>query len=189
MVMMLIIPIAAGLAFLSKPIMTVISDEKYKDAVLPLIILSVSLVFSALGNIFVNTILITHRKENQAFVILALSAVTNIVLNFIFIPEYSYIATASTTLISEFIVMVLSIILSRKVLKLSIKRQTVLSVIGGLIVAAICLLFRFITNNLVYILCSFFSSILLYLVFLCIYKNNIVYQDFILKILKRFEKK
>lgn len=187
-VMVLIVPIAAGLAFLSKPIIMLLS-EKYQEAIIPLIILSVSLIFSAMGNIFVNTILITHRKENQAFVILALSALINIVLNFVLIPRYSYVATAFTTLLSELIVMILSILLSRKVLKLSIKRQVFIAVIGGLIAAILCLVFRLINNNLICILGSVISTVIVYLLFLCIYKNNVVFKVYLPKIINRFKKR
>jgi len=188
-VSILIVPAAVGLALLSKPILMVLSAGKYIDAVLPLIILSVSLVVSALGNIYVNAILIPHRKENITFVLLASSALVNIVLNILFIPEYGYTFAAISTLISEGIVCLFSMIMSGRIIKLSIIRQLLLSVSGGIIVMCCCLLFRnLFNNNLLIIICSVISSGAVYLLFLCLIKNNIVYKLLVSKVLVRFRK-
>ena len=174
-VLVLIVPIAIGLAILSKPIIIIISGDKYVEAVAPLVVLSISLVFSALGNIYVNTILIPFKKENESFVVLAISAIINIVFNFILIPEYSYTAAAITTIISEAFVMISSMIISRRIIRIGILRQVFLSAIGGVIVAVFCFLsYKIFSNYFLIVLFSVLGSVIVYFAFLCIDKNNIV---------------
>ncbi len=188
-VSILIVPASVGLAILSRHILMVLSGGKYSDAEMPLIILSIALIFSTLGNVNVNAILIPHRKENSTFVLLAASALINIILNILLIPRFNYTVAAVTTLISEMIVCSFGAIMARRIIKVSIIRQLLISAVGGVIVTGCCLLFKYLfANNLLIIICSVFTSVTAYLIFLLIIKNNIVHRLFVSKVVKKFSR-
>ena len=188
-VSILIVPASVGLAILSRHILMVLSGGKYSDAEMPLIILSIALIFSTLGNVNVNAILIPHRKENSTFILLAASALINIILNILLIPRFNYTVAAVTTLISEVIVCSFGAIMARRIIKVSIIRQLLISAVGGVIVTGCCLLFKYLfANNLLIIICSVFTSVTAYLIFLLIIKNNIVHRLFVSKVVKKFSR-
>lgn len=91
--------IATGLLFIFSPFMEILKQD-FKASVAPLQILSLSLPFFFLTSILQWHFLIL-KKLKFLVVIYLLVLVFNIFLNVIFIPKYSYMAAAATTVISE----------------------------------------------------------------------------------------
>ncbi len=90
------------------PLFAIIKTE-YLEAVLPFKILLLSLpVFFATS--FLQWIFISLEKQKFLMYVYFASAVVNIVLNLIFIPKYSYLASAVITGISESIVFVVLLV-------------------------------------------------------------------------------
>lgn len=99
----LILPSIVGLTMLSREAILIISGNKYLDAQLPLVVLSIAILFSTFSGLFNNCVLLPHKREKVFLKSSIISAVTNIVLNFILIPYFGAVAAAFTTLISEII--------------------------------------------------------------------------------------
>ncbi|WP_294426347.1 flippase [uncultured Streptococcus sp.] len=99
----LILPSIVGLTMLSREAILIIAGNKYLDAQLPLVVLSITILFSTFSGLFNNCVLLPHKREKVFLKSSIISAVTNIVLNFILIPYFGAVAAAFTTLISEII--------------------------------------------------------------------------------------
>lgn len=75
----------------------------YSSAIKPLAILAVNALVISM-NLFFGNPLVAWGKQKQYSVIVTCGAVSNVILNFIFIPAYSYNGAALATLFSEVLV-------------------------------------------------------------------------------------
>lgn len=98
----IVMPTLTGIILLRKEIIIIIADKSYIQATTSLFILSVALLFSLLGWFWGQCILVPFNKEKIVFYASAVSAIVNIILNFILIPFWKQDAAAFTTLIAEF---------------------------------------------------------------------------------------
>ncbi|NTQ76158.1 polysaccharide biosynthesis C-terminal domain-containing protein, partial [Enterococcus faecium] len=96
-------------------------------------------------------------------------------LNILLIPSYSIVGAAITTLISEVIVTVLSIIKGRNYCDISIKRKNIFSVfIGTILICLVCIFSKFIIYNyIIRLIVSILVSIIIYYIVLRIMKNDL----------------
>ena len=116
--MLLSIASAVGLFIMSKPIIVLFSGEEFGAAVVAGKILAIRLVFSALDNIFYNQVLIPAGKEKESCVGTILGAVSNLALNLLLIPIFKVNGAAVATVLSECIVFIFFIIITRKIIDL-----------------------------------------------------------------------
>lgn len=85
--------------------------QKYIPSIQPLKILSLILLFIPLTNLFDN-FLFSINKQWQDFFITLFCALLNIALNFLLIPQYSIFGAIYATLISQFVNLILTSLLS-----------------------------------------------------------------------------
>ena len=90
---------------------TVIFDSRFSQAKNALIILSTGMPFFFISALLWHVLIINQKQKLLAPVYL-LTAIINISLNFIFIPQYGYIAASVITVFSEAIVTLLLFVLS-----------------------------------------------------------------------------
>jgi O-antigen/teichoic acid export membrane protein len=102
---MLSIPSAFGLSILARPLLLSMTTSKFvSDGVYIIPLVVVGIVFWGMGQIFMVSLLIFKRR--RIFVLAAvIGAVTNVVLNIIFVPKFGVITAAITTLMSYIIIM------------------------------------------------------------------------------------
>lgn len=118
-VMFVIFPATAGMFFLSKQIIMVAGGAQYLDGDLSLEILSFALFFAIVSSILTNCILIVQKLEKRCLVGTVISAVTNILLNFILLPIIGIEGAALTTVLAEFVNMLIQMIFAKKDLGVS----------------------------------------------------------------------
>lgn len=156
-------PAISGMICVGKNIIIVLSGINYVESYYALCILSVSLLFSTLACVYVSVFMLALGQEKQILISTTLSAIVNIFLNLILIPKYSYNAAAFTTLISEFLMLIMGIFYTKKYLKLNIKKQFFISIFGAIIVFAVCNLCRiYINNPILYLVISIIISLIVY---------------------------
>ena len=95
------VPIIFGIIVLRKELVLILSGKEYLESQTSLLILGFSLFFSMSAWFWGQSILVTNEKENVVFKSATISAVINVVLNFILIPFWQQNAAALTTLIAE----------------------------------------------------------------------------------------
>lgn len=102
---------AAGI-FLAPWGVNLLYGGKFADSVLPLQLLLASVPIFFLSNLYMWLMLILKRQKTMALVY-AFGMVINVALNLYFIPQYSYLAAAIITGVSEALILVLTYYLSR----------------------------------------------------------------------------
>jgi O-antigen/teichoic acid export membrane protein len=105
--LMLSIPSAFGLSILSRPLLLTMTTSKFvPDGVyiIPLVVLSI--VFWGMEQIFMVSLLIFKRRKIFLIAFIC-GALTNFILNIIFVPQYGILAAAVTTLIAYIMITVM----------------------------------------------------------------------------------
>lgn len=133
-----VFPIALGMICMGREIIVLIAGEAYAAAYPALAILSIALIFATYACIYISVIMLAQRKDREILFASSVSALTNIVLNFILIPRYSYNAAAFTTLVSELLMLAMGVYYTRRTISLKIGGYLLLAVAGCAEVVLIC---------------------------------------------------
>lgn len=170
----LIFPCVTGLFFLSEDILFLVGGNEYLCGKITLQILCLALVFAVLACFYTNGILVVKRKDNGFFVATVISAVLNILLNWILIPHMGMNGAALTTVIAEFFVVIISIICASKE-EISIGIVNFKSVfVGCLGIGLICCLMNLMINSFTWrIFFSMIVSVVVYFGITYLLKNAI----------------
>ena len=175
------LPVAIGLIMLSREVVLIIAGEKYLSSVNSLRIISWAMLFSLFAWIFSYCVLIPAKRENLVFRNTIVTAIENIILNFILIPFMSYDGTSLSTVIAELTVMIMNGYSCRDIIKPAIFKKDTLknlldSIIGCVGIVVVCLLCDYGFNSL--ILKTIFSvvlSVIMYGAILILLKNKNAY--------------
>ncbi|MBT3356593.1 flippase [bacterium] len=114
--LILVIPILIGTQVLAEDIINLIAGSEFASSANILRIVIISLVFIFFGQLF-NSILIAAKLQKKLLWGLLFCAVLNVSLNFLFIPKFSYLATAYISVLTEFFVVLIGGVLIYKNLK------------------------------------------------------------------------
>ena len=112
----IVVTFALGLVLFAKEIVLILADEKFHEGLRVVPIVVIGYVFYEMFTIY--GIYPGYTKKTIFHSVIALTAgISNIILNAIYIPKYGYIAGAYTTVISYFIMFLLSWIVAKFILK------------------------------------------------------------------------
>jgi O-antigen/teichoic acid export membrane protein len=109
----IIIPITVGTLFLSEGIINLIGGAAFSEAANTLRILIFALAFIFFGGLF-NNILIASNNQKKMLWMLIGCAIFNVGANLVFIPNFSYTASAVVSTLTEFFVALTGLILTIK---------------------------------------------------------------------------
>lgn len=179
LIIMITIPASIGLFLVSKQTILLLSGIEYINASFASEVLSLNLFFSVVDGILYYQILLPHGMEKSASKSTIIGALSNIILNFIFIPYFSYKGAALTTLISEIFVFINLYRYSSKCVNLKnifiyTKKFFILSIPMILWCLVINILVKSIFLNLV--LCIM-GGTTIYIIMLLIIKDEIVIKE------------
>lgn len=169
-------PACTGLFMLSDNIILLFSGSEYLPAASSLRILSVSLLFATIACFYVNVIMIPNRMEKYVLRATVISAVTNIVLNFILIPFWGQNAAALTTVIAELLMFICGVYYTKKIAQLHFNKNILISFICSIGVVILCIISKmFLLNNTLIIVISLGVSILLWVIcIMAFYRKEIM---------------
>ncbi|MBB1080294.1 flippase [Limosilactobacillus sp. STM2_1] len=177
--LMLAVPASFGLMMLAKEIIIILGSAKYLPGVVALRVISFAIIFSTFSWLFSDCILIPSKREKFVLRSTIITALLNIILNFILIPKFSFNATALSTVISEFTSMVLNGLYSKDILiKSSIMNVVKSKLIVILSECIFIILICYVCQSLLYthiILCIIVSivlSLIGYIVILLIFNDD-----------------
>lgn len=138
----LIVPLVVGTLFLSEGIINLIGGSAFLEAANTLRILIFALVFIFFGNLF-NNILIASNFQKKMLRIFIACAVFNVCANLIFIPKYSYTAAAVVSMLTEFFVALMGLILTIKYVDYKPRLQKFFQIIfSGIAMSAFLFAFK-----------------------------------------------
>ncbi|MBU0662297.1 flippase [Candidatus Micrarchaeota archaeon] len=166
-IVILALPMAVGTAFLSdKILLTLYGAEFFKGEPLGFLNLAI-LIFATLFvflNYVNNYLLNSMNREKTALAVLSAGIVVNVFLNFLLIPDYSYIGAAFATLVTEILVFAVFVILVWRLLYLIGLGVFVRPLIASAIMASIIILLPEISLFIVVPLAALAYFISLYII-------------------------
>lgn len=112
------IPAAVGMFMLSKDIIEIFSGIEFINASILAQILAPNIVFSTINGFISYQIFIPLQKEKYALFATIFGATFDCLLNLILIPLYGAAGAAFATLIAEFVVFIISVLLSINIFKI-----------------------------------------------------------------------
>ena len=172
-----LVPAIVGIIVLRSQIIFMISGTDFLAATSSLAILSIALFFCLGAWFWGQCILVPLSEENTVFKITVVSALSNVVLNFLMIPIWKENAAAFTTLIAEAISFFGCTFFGKKYVSLTEVRETTLKVLVGcagvvLISVGVMRIFHNVYMSTVVTVCL---AIFVYLVIEVILKNESIW--------------
>lgn len=181
------LPAIIGIMILREPIILLISGKEFVGAASSLSLLSIALFFCMGAWFWGQCVLVPLQKEGFVFKITVLSAIINIVLNFILIPIWKENAAAFTTVLAEGFSYLCCMYYGRKnVKKLGLSACMCKIAIGCIAVCLICIGINvFVSNQIVVLMLAVPASIAVYIIIELLLKNEVIYDVIKTKISKK----
>ena len=148
--LILVVPLIIGIFSLSDGIIRVIGGGGFAEAsaILRILVFALALIF--FGNFF-NSVLIAGNAQKLLMLILGVAAVTNISLNLIFIPRFSYLGAAYISVLTEFLVVAMGFYATVKKIGYFPRIEKIPNIlVAGGIMALFLFLFK--QNNFIFLL-------------------------------------
>lgn len=108
-----LVPAIVLLFYYSKVVIFIVAGNNYLQGTVPLQLLSIALLFAIISSLLTTNIMIPNRQENKITIIVTISALSNIILNYLMIPIFGASAASITTVIAEMIVCIGSLIYTK----------------------------------------------------------------------------
>lgn len=157
-VFILLVPMATGLFMLRREVVLIISGTEYQEAIAPLGVLSISLLFASIACFYINVIMLPYKMEKKILIYTVISAVVNVILNYILIPLIGITAAAITTFFSEIIMFGCGFVYTRDFVSYT-KKPILSGLLNGGLVFVICLVFRkYMSHSAAILICSIVVS-------------------------------
>ncbi len=180
------LPCAVGCFMMSKEIILIAAGNDYVESVPVLKILMIGFVFTVFGGGFIgNAVLLPAKKEKLFMIVCCITAVVNVVTNYVFIPRFGAKAAAGTTSFCAFLILVLLLPFWDKKIRIERKLKVFLTPVTGCIgIVLTCLLFQNIPDLWLRTALSIMTSAIVYFTILLIGKNELL-----IELLIRIKKK
>jgi O-antigen/teichoic acid export membrane protein len=175
-VLLISIPATLGIIMLAKPIVLLFAGQDFIEASSTIKIISPILIAIALSNLIGIQILVSHGKEKITLISTSIGALTNFILNLILIPIFQQDGAAISTLIAEFVVIIIQIVFSYSYLKGNVDFKNIfIYIIGSLLIFITCFIIKSLFSSLIIItIISVTLSIPIYIGFLFLMKNELI---------------
>jgi len=134
------IPASIGVPFIAAPFIKIIYGVEYLPAVPALAALSLLIFASTSGALFTSMLNARERPYLPAKIIIV-GLILNIILNYFFILRWGYVGAAYATIISNYLVVIITAIILRQQMKVSPKIMHIIKPIIATAVMAVVLIF------------------------------------------------
>lgn len=170
------LPCIVGTITLSGDIIRVVAGDAFIAGAPVLQILMLGFIFSLVGGSFLgNAVLLPSKQEKYYMIVCCISAIINIILNYLMIPYWGARAAAGTTAVCSIIILVLLLFRVDKRIHLEKIYPIIISaVLGCCGIVGICLLCKNINNLYIRTFLSIGLSGIVYMIIQIICKNALV---------------
>lgn len=186
-ILLISIPASIGMYFISDLIVLVFVGETFINSIGIMKIFSIYIFLISISYITGSITLLVYKKENIFMCSLIIGSTLNFIFNFIFIPHLKAKGAAIATLITEGIAVIIRLIFGKKVFKeIDIFEKNYLKILISsiMIIPGIFFIKSVPLNKELQIVLCVLSSVIIYLMFLILLKENIV-----IEILKKIKNK
>lgn len=171
------IPFTLFFTVCAKPCVLILSGNSFFDAGIVLQWLLPTVLFAGLSNVTGTQLLVPYKKEKVLLISIICGACADFLCNIFFISFWGAAGAAAATTIAEFIVLLVQIIFSKKILLTLLKDINYKSIlISSAISFTVLILQNLIpyTNNMVYMMRSSVLYFGTYTLFLYLFKNPLI---------------
>ena len=170
------LPCGVGCFVLADDIIRIVAGNAYIKAAPVLQILMIGFVFSLIGGNFLgNAILLPSKQEKYYMVVCCITALVNVIGNYIFIPFWGSKAAAGTTAVCALTILILLLFKVDKNVKLThIGRLVISPIIGCIGIILVCILAKKIDNLWVRVATGMIVSSFFYVIIQIVMKNEII---------------
>lgn len=167
------LPCVTGVLLLAKDIIFIVGGKEFEGAVPVLRILILCFMFSLVGGSFLgNAILIPSKKEKYYTIVCWITAVCNVILNFILIPRLASIGAAISTAFNGLLILILLLFKVDKRIKIEKKSEAIIApLVGCLGIVVCCYICSFIPSIVIRVISSVAVSSVVYFSILYFMKN------------------
>lgn len=134
-VLLISLPVSIYFIFFAKESILLLSGEAYMGSVMPMCIITPTVILIGITNVLGIQVLVPTGREDKVLKSVAAGAVTDLILNLIYIPRYAASGAAMGTLIAEVVVLIVQVCYLSKLLN-EIKKEIHGGKIAGAAVAA-----------------------------------------------------
>ena len=172
------LPMSVGLIFMAAPIIHIFCGYGFEPSFLTLKLVAPIVLFIGLSGIIGMQILYPQGREKYVIISTMVGACINLLINYLLIPQYGQYGAALGTVIAEFMVTVIMILLGRKYLPINILSKQNLHYLIGSIVISILLAFLFVfpLHEVNYLLIGILLSVIVYYAYLLMIKDTLALQ-------------
>lgn len=133
--LLMAIPMASYFSLFSKESILFLAGKGYEDAILPMAIITFTVIPIGITGLLGVQVLTSMEKEKYVLLSVIVGAVSDLILNLVFIPRYGAAGAAFATLIAECLVLVVQVYYTRDLLR-EIRPQIRILYYAALTVAA-----------------------------------------------------
>ena len=170
----IMLPAMTGLFVLSPNIILILGGDEFMNANTSLRILCVAMLVSVIGWFYSSAILIPTKKEKKVLTATVVAAIINVALNFILIPLYFDKAAAVTTLLAEFVSMLMCMYYSNNIVSIRVKKRDIIAMLIGCFgVMSICVIISKLFVGMIVVPIAGICSLLVYFLILKILKCSV----------------
>ena len=172
------LPMSVGLIFMAAPIIHIFCGNGFEPSILTLKLVAPIVLFIGLSGIIGMQILYPQGREKYVIISTMVGACINLLINYLLIPQYGQYGAALGTVIAEFMVTVIMILLGRKYLPINILSKQNLHYLIGSIVISILLAFLLVfpLHEVNYLLIGILLSVIVYYAYLLMIKDTLALQ-------------
>ncbi|MCM0236758.1 flippase [Bacteroides fragilis] len=172
------LPMSVGLIFMAAPIMHIFCGNGFEPSILTLKLVAPIVLFIGLSGIIGMQILYPQGREKYVIISTMVGACINLLINYLLIPQYGQYGAAVGTVIAEFMVTVIMILLGRNYLPINILSKQNLHYLIGSVVISILLAFllAFPLHEINYLLIGILLSVIVYYAYLLMIKDTLALQ-------------
>lgn len=173
-VLLLGIPITLGICLIANNFISLFLGNEFAKVTNLIYLLSLTIIPIGITNIIGSQYLISIKKEKYMIFSILIGAVTNILINFMLIPKFGAYGTAISSIITEFAILIIEVILTRKnfdykSLIIPLLKYSIFS----LFMIIPFIIFYNLENNWVLLFIKIFIAIVIYLLCLISTKDKI----------------
>lgn len=179
------IPATIGLALLSEEILNLFSGKEYRSAIITMQILTPIVTIIPLNTVINSQIFLPMNKEKWVLISTSVSAVTNLMGNFILIPDYGRNGAAIATVLAEAAGLVICLIFAKRIFAIRKLFTDIWKYClgGGLMIPIAIVIKNMFDNDLMHIFLIIPFCTIEYFILLYLLKNDNVME--IVKYIKR----
>lgn len=136
-ILFFVLPCMMGLITISEDFVITMFGDAFIDSAVVIRILSPLILIKGVGDLINYQVIISAGKEKYFLITNSTAALLNVILNFILIPKYQQNGAAIASLISELVVNIGMLIVTRKIIQFKIKKGYIYKLIISTIIMAI----------------------------------------------------